>query len=97
MDSKPMQALKKAVELAGSQAELARRVAEFKENPKIKQAHVWNWLNRDHEVPAEMVLAVEAATNDEDGLPAVTRYQLRPDIYGAPPATADTPESARAA
>ena len=60
-------ALQKAVKLAGSQAELARRIGK-------KQAHVWNWLNRDDQVPAEAVLAIEAATG-------VSRHELRPDLY----------------
>lgn len=62
-------ALEKAVEIAGSQAELARRIGK-------KQAHVWNWLNRDNEVPAEAVIPIEAATGGE-----VTRHDLRPDLY----------------
>lgn len=66
-------ALEKAIEVAGSQAELARRIGK-------KQAHVWNWLHRDKIVPAEVVLAIEQATG-------VTRYELRPDVFGAAPAS----------
>lgn len=77
----PMQALEKAVELAGSQAELARRLADHTKNHKIKQAHVWNWLNRDKEVPAEMAVPIEAVTPAKDGHLQVTRQQLRPDLY----------------
>lgn len=76
-----LKALERAIELCGTQAELASRVAAFKQNPKIKQAHVWNWLNRDGQVPADMVLAIEAATHDEHGRPKVTRHDLRPDLY----------------
>lgn len=68
-----MRALQKAIAACGSQAELARRIGK-------KQAHVWNWLNRDQSVPAEVVLSIERAT---DG--AVTRHELRPDIYGPRP------------
>jgi len=75
-----MKALERAIAIAGTQAELARRVAAFTKNDRIKQPHVWNWLNRDREVPADMVLAVEASTLD-DGEPRVTRHELRPDIY----------------
>lgn len=75
-----MKALEKAIEIAGTQAELARRVATFKKDDKIKQPYIWNWLNRDFEVPADMVLAVEAATAEE-GQPKVSRHELRPDIY----------------
>jgi DNA-binding transcriptional regulator YdaS (Cro superfamily) len=82
MKQNPLAALERAVEISGSQAELARRVAAYKSDDKIKQAHVWNWLNRDRELPAEMVLAVEAATIDEKtGRPRVLRYDLRPDLY----------------
>ena len=75
-----MKALEKAISIVGTQAELARRVATFTKNDKVKQPHVWNWLNRDLEVPADMVLAVEAATV-LDGNPQVSRHELRPDIY----------------
>jgi DNA-binding transcriptional regulator YdaS (Cro superfamily) len=80
-----MQALAKAVEIAGSQAELARRLREIKQNPKIKQAHVWNWLNRDKQVPADMAIPIETAVADElTKEPRVTRHDLRPDLYPAP-------------
>lgn len=61
------QALEKAIAAAGSQAELARRLG-------LKQQHIWAWLHRDTQVPAERVLAIEAATG-------VSRHDLRPDIY----------------
>jgi DNA-binding transcriptional regulator YdaS (Cro superfamily) len=77
MSTSNLSALEKAVEIAGSQAELARRLGK-------KQAHIWNWLHRDKQVPAECVLAIESAT---DG--AVTRYDLRPDVFG------DDPQPAR--
>lgn len=64
-------ALQKAIEIVGGQTALANKIGE-----PVKQAHVWNWLNRDGVVPAEHVLKIEAAT---DG--AVTRHELRPDIY----------------
>lgn len=59
----------------GGQAELARRLAAHT-GKKIKQPHVWNWLNRDRTVPAEYVIPIEHVT---DG--AVSRHDLRPDIY----------------
>lgn len=64
--------LEKAIEIAGTQAELARRISR-PERP-IKQQHVWNWLNRDEKVPAEVVLDIERETG-------VSRHDLRPDIY----------------
>jgi len=60
-------ALRKAVKIAGSQSELARRMG-------VDQRYVWNWLTRG--LPVERVLAVESAVDGQ-----VTRHELRPDIY----------------
>jgi DNA-binding transcriptional regulator YdaS (Cro superfamily) len=60
--------VKKAVDIAGSQAELARRCG-------VKQAHVWKWL-RMKEIPAERAIEIETATNG-----AITRSELRPDLW----------------
>lgn len=62
--------LEKAIEITGSQAELARRIGK-------KQAHIWNWLYRDSRIPAEVVADIEKATGGK-----VTREQLRPDLFG---------------
>lgn len=67
-------AIENAVEAAGSQSELARRIG-------VRQGYVWKWL-RSKRVPAERVLAIEAATG-------VSRHELRPDIY---PVSADLPQ-----
>lgn len=53
----------------GSQSALARALG-------VKQAHVWNWLNRDKRLPAEYCLKIEQATGGQ-----VTRHDLRPDIF----------------
>lgn len=63
----PFEALKTAVERAGSQAELARLCG-------VTQPAVWKWVQSSKRVPAEFVLAVEAATG-------VSIHDLRPDIY----------------
>lgn len=68
-------ALKKAVRLAGGQAPLAAKLAEIMGKP-IKQAHVWNWLNRDSQLPGEACIPVEKAVSGQ-----VTRQDLRPDLY----------------
>lgn len=68
----PLDALEQAISIAGTQAELARRIATA-ERP-IKQQHVWNWLKRDKKVPPEVVLDIERETG-------VSRHKLRPDIY----------------
>lgn len=71
MTTNSLTALQRAVEIAGSQAELARRIGK-------KQAHIWNWIHRDKQVPAEAVISIEGATEG-----AVTRTELRPDLYPA--------------
>jgi len=71
-----MNALSRAVEICGGQSELARRIGGG-----LKQAHVWGWLHRGQKVvPAEHCQAIERATG---GL--VTRYELRPDVFGPMP------------
>jgi DNA-binding transcriptional regulator YdaS (Cro superfamily) len=60
--------VQKAIELCGSQTELARRCG-------VKQQHVWKWLHELRAVPAERAIAIEIATGG-----AVTCEQLRPDI-----------------
>jgi TorA maturation chaperone TorD len=60
--------LSKAIQAVGGVSELARRIG-------ISQPSVSNW----DKVPAERVLAVEAATG-------IQRVRLRPDLYQEPPA-----------
>ena len=67
-----MNALERAVEICGGQTGLARACG-------VKQGHVWNWLRRDKLLPAERAIQIEAATAG-----AVTREELRPDIFAAP-------------
>lgn len=61
-----MSAIHEAVQAAGSQAELARRLG-------VRQQSVQEWVRRER-IPAERVLSVESAT----GIP---RHRLRPDLY----------------
>lgn len=61
--------VRRAIRIAGSQSALARACG-------VKQQHVWNWLNRDKQVPAKFVLLIEQATQKQ-----VTRFQLRPDLF----------------
>lgn len=60
-------ALINAVKVAGGQQALAKKIG-------VSQGHLWCWLNRDKRIPAERVLAIEAATG-------ISRHELRPDIY----------------
>lgn len=74
----PLSPLEKAIEIVGSQTALANACG-------IKQAHIWNWLNRDKRVPAEYVIPVCRATQFK-----VAPNEIRPDIYpnktdGIPP------------
>ncbi|MGB7407176.1 MAG: helix-turn-helix domain-containing protein [Pontixanthobacter sp.] len=63
----PLDALKLAIERAGSQARLADPCG-------VSQPSVWKWLHQQKQVAAEYVLKVESATG-------VSRHDLRPDLY----------------
>jgi DNA-binding transcriptional regulator YdaS (Cro superfamily) len=63
----PLESLKTAVGIAGSQT-------AFAELCGVSQTAVWKWLDGGKHLPAEHVLKVEAATG-------VSRHELRPDIY----------------
>jgi DNA-binding transcriptional regulator YdaS (Cro superfamily) len=67
MKQSPFEALCSAVDRAGGQSALARICG-------VGQPAVWKWLQSSKRLPAEHVLAVEAATK-------VSRHHLRPDIY----------------
>lgn len=62
-----LQALERAVELAGGQSALARAIGK-------SQSHIWHWLKVAKRVPAEAAVAIEKATG-------VSRKDLRPDLY----------------
>ena len=72
------QGLDQAIRAAGGITELARRIG-------ISQPSVSNW----ERIPAERVLAVEAATG-------VARSVLRPDLFGAETQSLDEVDAARA-
>lgn len=59
--------IKKAVKIAGGQAELARKVG-------VRQPAVHRWI-KAKTVPAKRVLQVEKITG-------ISRYKLNPEIYG---------------
>lgn len=65
-------AIQRAVECAGSQSLLAAQVG-------VTQGRVWQWCNGDR-VPAERCADIERATAGQ-----VTRYDLRPDVFGPAP------------
>ena len=78
MGTKEVVALSRAIEKLGGQSALARAC-------KVKQGHVWHWLNKSRRVPADYALTIEAATGG-----TVTRQELRPDLFGKP--ATDRPE-----
>lgn len=75
MGTNEVVALSRAIEKLGGQSALARACG-------VKQGHVWHWLNKSRSVPANYVLTIETATGG-----AVTRHELRPDIFGEPATT----------
>ncbi|MBB2157034.1 helix-turn-helix domain-containing protein [Gluconacetobacter diazotrophicus] len=79
--------LQSAVDLFGGQSSLAKAIGK-------KQGHVWWWLHRARKVPAEQAIAIERATGG-----AVSRQDLRPDLFGipAPPVEAPAPTTPEAA
>lgn len=75
------QTLLKAIELAGSQAKLAREIRDRMPGSRIGQVTVWGWLNNvQAEVPpAEVVLPIAEALAWR-----ITPHDLRPDLYPNP-------------
>lgn len=65
-----MTPLQKAIQACGSQSELARRIGGT-----VRTGHIYYWLR--NEVPGEYCRAIEEATAG-----AVTKYDLRPDVFG---------------
>lgn len=67
------QPLARAIAIVGSQVKLADRIGK-------KQGHVWDWLYKTGKPAPECCIAIEEATNG-----VVTRYALRPDVFGTAP------------
>ena len=74
-------ALQRAVQIAGSQAALGRLVGA---TPR----QISNWIHREKRAPARYCTRIEDATKGE-----VTCFALRPDVFRAPPVE-DTPAAA---
>lgn len=68
-------AIERAVEEAGGQTELARRLSTIMDKP-VSQQHIWNWLFRGSAISAEYVIPIEKAVDGK-----VSRHDIRPDIY----------------
>ena len=67
----PLQALEKAIEIAGNRSKLAKQIGI--EKPQ----NVSNWVNRDKKASAKYVAKISEVT----GVPC---YELRPDIFPVP-------------
>lgn len=88
MSDSVVQALQRAIQLAGGQTELANRVnvqlrgrPQWAEIKPIKQAHIWSWLKRTKRIPGEYGTPIELAVKGE-----VKRYHLCPAVFDAPSA-----------
>ena len=66
-------ALLEAINAAGGQSELARKLTAIA--PKaIKQQQIWNWLHREKKAPPSKVALIEMVTG-------IARSKLRPYLY----------------
>lgn len=68
MDKSP---LEQAVALAGSQSALAKAISP--QPDKVKQGHIWAWINRFDGAPVEYCPAIERVTG-------IKCEALRPDV-----------------
>ncbi|WP_444941225.1 transcriptional regulator [Microbulbifer sp. ZKSA004] len=66
-----LEALERAVAIVGSKSGLARSIG-------VKPPVITQWFKNVRPIPPGRCRPIEAATGG-----AVTRYELRPDIYGA--------------
>lgn len=66
-------AIRRVVEIAGGQGSLAKAIS-------VTQPLVWQWCNGKRPVAAHHCVAIETATGGQ-----VTRYDLRPDVFGPAP------------
>jgi DNA-binding transcriptional regulator YdaS (Cro superfamily) len=73
--------LQKAIDLAGSQSELARRLRTDRPDTKIAQRHISKWLTMGKEPvpPAEWVIPICRAIEWQ-----ITPHELRQDLYPEP-------------
>lgn len=62
---------------------------QFAKLAGVSQGLVWQWLNGRTTITAERAIALEKVTAGE-----VTRYDLRPDIFGEAPAQPRTEAAA---
>lgn len=75
------QHLRNAVEIVGGQSALARALTDLT-GKKYRQGHIWQWLN-NYDLPAQLAVPIETITEG-----AVSRHELRPDVFGPKPTEA---------
>lgn len=68
--------IERAVAEIGSQSALAKAIG-------VAPAMVWQWCDGRRPVPAHRCVPIEEATQGK-----VTRYELRPDVFGEAPVKA---------
>lgn len=66
-------ALSEAIEIAGGQSELARKIS-LEAGGLVKQQQVWNWLHREKKAPIKHTVSIEKLTG-------VPKEKLRPDVF----------------
>lgn len=80
VDDPALNGLRKAIEIAGGQAALAKRLDEIgqRQTPpmRCKPQNVWAWLNRDHKVASEWARFVAEAVEYQ-----VLPTEVRSDLY----------------
>ncbi|HEF0121920.1 YdaS family helix-turn-helix protein [Citrobacter freundii] len=66
-------ALMEAINAAGGQSELARKLS-LSSGKEVKQQQVWNWLHREKRPPIKQSQHIERVTG-------VLKEKLRPDVF----------------
>ncbi len=73
-------ALIEAINAAGGQSELARKLS-VSSGRAVKQQQVWNWLNREKKPSVKLAPFIEKVTG-------ISKERLRPDVFQNPKETA---------
>ncbi|ECT1022497.1 cytoplasmic chaperone TorD [Salmonella enterica] len=66
-------ALTEAINSAGGQSELARKLTAIS-GCLVRQQQVWNWLNREKKPSVKQTPFIEKVTG-------ITKERLRPDVF----------------
>lgn len=74
--------LQRAVDIAGGQAPLARKLSDLT-GRRIRQSHIYFWLGAAKKFPADVADALQIATDGE-----VTKRQICPGVFSTEPTEA---------